>query len=59
MRVAFFGTRSYERPVFEAANPLHGHTLTFFDAGLDLSTAVLANITAYEKGDELLNAVSV
>jgi D-lactate dehydrogenase len=42
MRVAFFGTRSYERPVFEAANPLHGHTLTFFDAGLDLSTAVLA-----------------
>lgn len=42
MRVAFFSTRSYERPVFEAANPVHGHTLTFFDTGLDLSTAALA-----------------
>lgn len=42
MRVAFFSTRSYERPVFEAANPLHGHTLTFFDASLDATTAGLA-----------------
>ena len=42
MRVAFFGSRSFERPVFESANPLHGHTLTFFEAGLDLSTVALA-----------------
>lgn len=42
MRIAFFDTRSFERPVFEAANPLHGHTLTFFDSSLNLSTVSLA-----------------
>jgi D-lactate dehydrogenase len=42
MRIAFFDTRSFERPVFEAANPLHGHTLTFFSTNLDRSTVSLA-----------------
>lgn len=42
MRIAFFSTRSYERPFFEAANSLHRHTMTFFDSGLDLATAALA-----------------
>jgi D-lactate dehydrogenase len=42
MRIAFFDTQSFERPVFEAANKNHEHTITFFDTSLSASSAALA-----------------
>ncbi len=42
MRIAFFDTQSFERPVFEATNAGHGHTITFFDTSLNASSAALA-----------------
>jgi len=42
MRIAFFDTQSFERPVFEAANAAHDHTITFFDTPLTASSASLA-----------------
>lgn len=42
MRIAFFDTQSFERPVFEAANAGHDHTITFFDTALTASSAALA-----------------
>jgi len=42
MRIAFFDTQSFERPVFEAANASHDHTITFFDTPLTASSASLA-----------------
>jgi D-lactate dehydrogenase len=42
MRIAFFDTQSFERPVFEAANAAHDHAITFFDTPLTASSASLA-----------------
>lgn len=42
MRIAFFDTQSFERPIFEATNAGHGHTITFFDTSLTASSAALA-----------------
>ena len=42
MKVAVFSTKSYDREHLEAANQAHGHALTFFDARLEVRTAVLA-----------------
>lgn len=42
MRVAIFGTRTYDRQFLTAANAAHGHELRFLDAGLDPVTASLA-----------------
>ncbi|WP_026871467.1 2-hydroxyacid dehydrogenase [Inquilinus limosus] len=43
MRVAVFGTKSYDRQSFEAANARFGHALTFLEPRLDADTAPLAH----------------
>ncbi len=42
MKVAIFGTKSYDRQFFTAANAQHQHQLTFLEARLDRHTAILA-----------------
>jgi len=42
MRVAVFGTKTYDRRFLDAANAAHGHDLTFFEPRLEEATAVLA-----------------
>lgn len=42
MRVAVFGTKSYDRRFLEAANETFGHELHFFEARLDDTTVALA-----------------
>lgn len=43
MRVAVFGTKSYDRRFLEAANETFGHALNFFATRLDPTTAALAD----------------
>jgi len=42
MKVAFFSTKSYDKKFMEQINEGYHHELIFFDTGLDLSTAILA-----------------
>jgi len=42
MKVAFFGSKSYDRQSFEEANPPFGHELVFFEPRLTPQTADLA-----------------
>ena len=42
MRIAFFGTKDYDREFFTAANASQGHELIWFEPRLERSTAVLA-----------------
>jgi D-lactate dehydrogenase len=43
MKVAFFGTKSYDRKSFEETNSQYGHELTFFEPRLTAETATLAS----------------
>jgi D-lactate dehydrogenase len=43
MRIAFFGTKDYDREFFPAANEVHGHELVWLEPRLDAGTAVLAS----------------
>ena len=43
MKVAVFSTKPYDREFLEALNGEHGHSLTFFEPKLDLTTASLAD----------------
>jgi D-lactate dehydrogenase len=42
MRIAFFGTKDYDREFFDAANAERGHDLAYFEARLTADTALLA-----------------
>ncbi len=42
MKIAVFGTKSYDRHFLEAANRDRGHELTFFEPNLNTDTAILA-----------------
>ncbi len=42
MKIAFFGTKSYDRVPFEQANRVHGHAIHFFEPRLGPETAKLA-----------------
>jgi D-lactate dehydrogenase len=43
MKIAFFGSRDYDREHFGRANETHGHEIAFLEARLTLETAVLAD----------------
>lgn len=43
MQVAFFGTRSYDRAAFEAANVRYGHAIQYLEPRLTSQTAPLAD----------------
>ncbi|MFM8270101.1 MAG: 2-hydroxyacid dehydrogenase [Pseudomonadota bacterium] len=43
MKIAFFDTHKFERPIFENENESFHHELVFFDHRLQKETAVLAN----------------
>jgi D-lactate dehydrogenase len=43
MRIAFFGTKDYDREFFSAANEARGHELVWLEPRLDAGTAVLAS----------------
>ena len=43
MRVAIFGTKTYDQRFLEAANGTFGHALTYFEARLDALTVTLAD----------------
>ena len=42
MKIAFFSTKSYDRAYMNQVNEEFGHDISYFDTGLHLSTAVLA-----------------
>lgn len=42
MKVAFFDTHKFEKPIFEKANVSFGHEISFFDHRLRKETAILA-----------------
>ncbi|MFQ6540371.1 2-hydroxyacid dehydrogenase, partial [Aphanothece stagnina RSMan2012] len=42
MKIAFFSSKAYDRQFFERANHHHGREMLFFDAQLNLDTAILA-----------------
>jgi D-lactate dehydrogenase len=42
MKLAFFGTRSYDRAVFDGANKAGTHTIRYFEPRLTIDTAPLA-----------------
>ena len=42
MKIAFYGTRNYERQSFEAANAHHGHQIRWLEPRLNAETAPLA-----------------
>jgi D-lactate dehydrogenase len=46
MKVAVFSAKRYDREFLNAANASAGHQLRYFDAPLDVESAVLA--TGYE-----------
>lgn len=43
MNIAFFGTRSYDRAAFDAANAGCAHTIRYFEPSLTIDTAPLAD----------------
>ena len=42
VRIAFLGTKAYDRPFLDAANEHFGHQRAYFEPRLDLATVILA-----------------